>query len=280
MSTAPGALAVIAAVSGAVVAWALALMVVRNPPATLMRENHRGLRVGAVLGAPLVAAGLIGTGLLLTSDLGTARRTAAALALLIAALGLAGLWDDLRGDERPRGFKGHLGAARNLGLTGGLMKMAVGGAAGLGASVLLFDSPVTVLLSAAIVALTANLVNLFDRAPGRAAKVGLMFLAATFLAAPMTWTIGAAGILGGLLAVMPFDLRERGMLGDAGANPLGAVVGLGLALALPDAGRAIAAVALLGVNLASEVWSFSRAIEAVPVLTRLDHLGRRESRLE
>ncbi|MBA3431190.1 MAG: hypothetical protein H0U16_06900, partial [Actinobacteria bacterium] len=164
---------VLAALAGALVGWLVAREVVERPPLALMRENHRGVRVGAVLGAPLIAAGAIGPGMLLASDVTPALRTAGALALLITALGLAGLWDDLRGDERQRGFKGHLGAARRLRLTGGLLKMAAGGGAGLVASALLFDGAIAVLLAAAIIALTANLLNLFDRAPGRAGKVGL-----------------------------------------------------------------------------------------------------------
>ncbi len=64
------------------------------------------------------------------------------------------------------------------------------------------------------------------------------------------------------------------MLGDAGANPLGAVLGVGLAASLDEPARLVAIVVLLALNLASEKWSFSKAIEASPPLRWLDGLGR------
>jgi hypothetical protein len=65
------------------------------------------------------------------------------------------------------------------------------------------------------------------------------------------------------------------MLGDAGANPLGAAVGLGIAVSLPTVlSVAVAALVLLALNLASEKWSFSRAIEATPWLKVVDMWGR------
>jgi hypothetical protein len=84
-----------------------------------------------------------------------------------------------------------------------------------------------------------------------------------------------AGPLGATLGVLPADLGERVMLGDCGANALGALLGLRLA-ALP--GRATRA-GLLGavtvLTLASEKVSFTRVIESTPGLRELDRLGRR-----
>jgi hypothetical protein len=64
------------------------------------------------------------------------------------------------------------------------------------------------------------------------------------------------------------------MLGDAGANPLGGVLGLGLATALDGRGRVVAVLVLVLLNGLSERYSFSRAIERTPVLRQLDLLGR------
>jgi hypothetical protein len=88
------------------------------------------------------------------------------------------------------------------------------------------------------------------------------------------WVVAAAGLLGALAGCLSLDLSERAMLGDAGANPLGAVLGLGLGVTLETTGR-LAAIALLVVlNAASEKWSFSRAIERVGWLRALDDIGR------
>ena len=66
------------------------------------------------------------------------------------------------------------------------------------------------------------------------------------------------------------------MIGDAGANPLGALLGVGLVAALAGSALWIAVAVLAALNLASEMWSFSRVIEAVPLLRALDRMGRRE----
>ncbi|MGH2808928.1 MAG: hypothetical protein ACRDKT_16815, partial [Actinomycetota bacterium] len=126
------------------------------------------------------------------------------------------------------------------------------------------------------VGLTANLVNLSDRAPGRAGKVTLVMAVPLVVFGDPEWAIAAAPLIGSLLGVLGADLKERAMLGDAGANPLGAVVGLGFVVSLDGIYvAAIALVVLLALNLASEKWSFSAVIERTGPLRWLDSLGRR-----
>ena len=95
------------------------------------------------------------------------------------------------------------------------------------------------------------------------------------------WRVGtpvrarpAVGIGAGLGLVRP-DLQGGGMLGDAGANPRGALCGLALLCAVPSSGgRWLVLAALLALNGASEFVSFSRVIGAVPPLRWADRLGR------
>jgi UDP-N-acetylmuramyl pentapeptide phosphotransferase/UDP-N-acetylglucosamine-1-phosphate transferase len=131
-----------------------------------------------------------------------------------------------------------------------------------------------VLETVLLVALSANLINLFDRAPGRAGKVALGAALPLVVWGSDQWLLPAAGFLGGLIALLAHDLKARAMLGDAGANPVGALLGLGLAMSLPQAGRWAAIILLLALNGASEKWSFSRLIEGSPVLSRVDAWGR------
>jgi hypothetical protein len=127
-------------------------------------------------------------------------------------------------------------------------------------------------LTTGLVAGTANLVNLLDLRPGRAAKAGVLAAGATLGGAGGGLV---AGPLGATLAVLPEDLGERVMLGDSGANALGALVGLRLA-AVPSPGlRAVLLAAITGLTLASEKVSFTKVIEATPGLRELDRLGRR-----
>jgi hypothetical protein len=65
------------------------------------------------------------------------------------------------------------------------------------------------------------------------------------------------------------------MLGDCGANAVGALLGLRLAAVPGRPARARALAVVVGLTLASERVSFTRVIEATPVLRDLDRLGRR-----
>jgi len=74
--------------------------------------------------------------------------------------------------------------------------------------------------------------------------------------------------------LLPADLGERLMLGDAGANVLGAVLGLGVVIACSPGTRTVVLVVVALLNLASERVSFSRVIAAVPPLRVADRWGR------
>jgi len=74
--------------------------------------------------------------------------------------------------------------------------------------------------------------------------------------------------------VWRYDLGEQGMMGDAGANPMGAVAGLLIVAGLPAWGTVVYFVLMLALNLASERVSFSRIIESSALLSRVDAFGR------
>ena len=250
----------------------------RASPASLMRTNVAGRTVPAVLGLPLVGGGALGATVVLVVDRAadvafTTRDVALALLVVLIVAGLAGFADDRRGDEAARGFAGHLRAATTGRVTGGLLKILGVGLAALAAG-LLTGTGWYLVEAAALIALSANLLNLLDRAPGRAAKVALLAAIPLVLLGAEPWVTAAGGLVGALLVCLVPDLRERAMLGDAGANPLGAALGLALALSLDRPGRLIALALLVIVNLASERWSFSRGIQRIPWLKALDDLGR------
>jgi UDP-GlcNAc:undecaprenyl-phosphate/decaprenyl-phosphate GlcNAc-1-phosphate transferase len=272
-----------AVAAGVAVGAAVALVVERLrlafPPRSLIRTNYAGLKVPAVLGDGIVAGSLVALAALGAAgaagwSAAETGRMGAAVALAVGIMGAAGRLDDLRGDEEARGFSGHLRAAVRGHLTGGALKLLAGGVAGLVAGALV-ASGIDVLTIGVLVALGANTFNLLDRAPGRAGKLWLLASVPLLVWGSSGWAVAAAGMGGALVAVLPADLGARGMLGDAGANPLGAVWGLGLASATGDTGRVIAIGALVLLNAASERWSFSRTIENVAWLRGLDQLGRK-----
>ena len=262
-----------AAVAGRLIAPAI-----ERAPARLLRTNVSGAPVPAVLGGPLAAGALCGLGargLVPSPASGAAtRRALCAGAGLIVAMGLVGCADDVRGDESARGFAGHLAALARGRPTGGALKMAGGALAGLASGRALARGPEAVELGA-LVALSANWVNLLDRAPGRAVKVSLAAGSTLCLLGAPAFRPTGASLTGALAACAPADLGERAMLGDAGANAAGAVLGLGLALSLGPRARRAAIAALALLTAASERWSYSRVIDAVAPLRWADRLGRR-----
>lgn len=128
------------------------------------------------------------------------------------------------------------------------------------------------LVNGALVAGGANLMNLFDLRPGRAIKVGV--LTGTPLALTSAGSAVVAAPLGAAAALLPEDLAERAMLGDTGANALGALLGLA-ATRLGRGPRLAVLAAVAGLNAASEKVSFTKVIRETPVLHRVDMLGRR-----
>ena len=82
------------------------------------------------------------------------------------------------------------------------------------------------------------------------------------------------GVVLGSAVGLWFDLHERAMLGDGGANLLGFTMGLGLYLVLPDPGVVLAAAAAVAINVIAETATLSRVIDVVPPLRWFDGLGR------
>ncbi|MFE1470616.1 hypothetical protein [Nocardiopsis dassonvillei] len=234
-----------------------------------LRTNFRGRRVTLRQG-PALACGVCAAVLLVP---GPGPRVRAASVLAAAGAAAFGVYDDLAGSSRARGLRGHLGALAGGRITTGMVKMAGIGATGVAAARLLRRSPLDTVLDGALIAASANLLNLFDLRPGRAAKVAL-FAAAPALASPAAPLLGP--VVGASAALLPDELAERSMLGDAGANALGAALGAAAAARAPRPVRAALLAGVAALTLASERVSFSRVIDRVPALRRLDRWGRHE----
>lgn len=265
------------AASGAATSIALWEWVRRTPTARhqrWLRRNFRGRTVSVLGGPVVVVASLIGCALAAVVVAEPGRTTAVALGVVLAGAGAAGINDDLRGSADDKGLKGHLRALLRGQLTSGAVKVLVLAGSGLAAAVIVNGS-VTVRAAAdgLLIAGCANLVNLLDLRPGRAAKVAVAAFAGLLVfrsaaATPLAWIGGVA------VAIGVFDVRERLMLGDGGANALGGALGVGLVVVGTDAARLAWLAALIALTLLSEVVSFSAIIAATPPLRWLDGLGR------
>lgn len=232
------------------------------------RTNHRGETV-TLLEGPIAVLGALAGVAASRSD----GRVKAAALLAGSVSGAVGAYDDLAGATETKGFRGHLTALRRGEVTSGAVKILGVGAAGLAAAALLprrskgFGAAVEIVADGALIAGTANLANLLDLRPGRALK-GI-----TAVSAPVGGP--AAAVVGAAVAAAPSDLGERSMLGDCGANGLGAITGTALASSLPRPLKVLALGAVVALNLASEKVSFTKVIANTPVLDKIDQWGRR-----
>jgi len=245
------------------------------------RTNHRGAPI-SLLEGPAVAAGLV-----LGAVVGAPRRAVLAGAVAAAGGATFGLIDDLSEDTsaQRKGLRGHLGALAHGELTTGGLKVIGIGAASMVAAAIAMPLPARgsgrgsrlgwagdVLTSGALVAATANLVNLFDLRPGRALKAGAILAVPGVLIGGST---AAAAGLGAVAAALPGDLSERDMLGDGGANALGALIGTAAVVGCPRRVRHLLLAGAVALTVASEKISFTEVIARTPGLREIDAWGRR-----
>lgn len=241
----------------------------------LVRLNYRGLPTVQSMGVVFIAlfpaaglwartSGLIPAGLL------------SRFVIVVIGFGLLGLLDDILGDGKSKGFGGHL---RRLfsggGFSTGLLKAVLGFIVSFWAVSGLPGFFPTALWRAALVALSANFLNLLDLRPGRSLK-GFFLLAALVI-----WQIPQEAVV---LLLLPFlltalvyfprDLAGEGMLGDTGANSLGGIAGLAAAYG-GGAGFQIVLMALLiFIHILAEKKSLTKIIAGNYFLRYIDHLGR------
>lgn len=242
----------------------------------LRARNYRGLELPLGSGVAILGGSLVGWGTLdLLGDLLKAPEPSAALSgfvLLAFGFGLLGLYDDLAGSGRERGWKAHLGAVRDARGTPGALKLL----GGISIALIAAPSPDGLLWGlarAVVIALCANLFNMLDLRPGRASKVFILAAAplsvlSVIVAAPLAIAVAATAVC------LRADLRERIMLGDVGANALGAIVGAALVVHATH-GALLVGLAILGVlHLLADRPGLSVLIDKVRPLRVADRAGR------
>jgi hypothetical protein len=208
---------------------------------------------------------------------------------LISGCCAFGLLDDWVGDNRYTGFRGHIRSLMHGKMTtGGLKFVGIGLLALFTAVSLYWSGPYSLLrivLATCSIGLFANVMNLFDLRPGRANKVYLLVLIFAFAAVAFGGMLSIdlpnavallIAALGPIIAVWFYDIGEKGMIGDAGANSMGALLGYLFATALPLPILLPVVVLLFVLNLISERVSFSAVIANNALLRFLDGIGRKD----
>ncbi len=223
---------------------------------TLERRNYRDRMIPTAAGlyivitVLLIEAGRAVIGALGVGDFSGLSLARSEMLFAVFGFGFLGLVDDLAGVGSERGFHGHLGALRHARVTTGLLKLVAGAAI---AIVLVatpgFKSGRSLIVDALLIALAANLGNLLDRAPGRTIKGGLVvYVPLMFVLGTDSTGVALAPVMGASFGLLGDDLHERLMLGDTGANVIGAVLGLGVVLGTEESTRIAVMLLLLVVE--------------------------------
>jgi hypothetical protein len=258
------------------------------------RLNYRGRPLPCPFGVLALAAALVALiPLTLLARLASAELFhPELLPIAVYALGVIalGLVDDTLAEHAPtggsaadrgagspahRGWRGHGAAALRGELSTGTLKAA--GSLGLALLAMSYSSLSNSrwLLAAGVLVLATNVFNILDLRPGRAGKAFVLLGAGLTIGSMQLRPLWALGLFAApaLLAGV-YDLRERAMLGDTGANLLGGLAGLWLVLTLSGTGQLIALALLAAITLFGELRSISALIERTPGLRAIDSWGR------
>jgi len=279
-STSSASVALGAFCAGAVTSLVGAAILKNHPPGGAerwTRTNHAGCPVTLLEGPAYAVGAVVGA---------LSGRAGAPAAVAGLGAGFFGALDDWFGASSSKGLRGHLAAARRGQVTTGVVKIVGLGVTGLATAWMADRSrgmtgtratgPLTTLVGGAVIAGSANVVNLFDLRPGRALKVVLLLVVPFAAVRPGTRlsTATAAATAGAAMVALPDDLSGRSMLGDTGANSAGALIGAALVARTGLRGRLLALASVAALTLASEKVSFTKVIESSPTLRWLDALGR------
>lgn len=197
----------------------------------------------------------------------------------ILGMCLPGIIDDMVGEDT-RGMRNHWRALREGQLTAGMIKAVWGIMLGVLVVFMAFrpgeQTLIELLVALPLIPLWANGLNALDRRPGRCLKVflaGLTFVAVAGSDIPLSWLL-ILPLAGICAAILPYDLQAAAMLGDGGANCLGAVLGVLAIILLPFPWQVVFLGLAVFLNYTGEVFSLTAIIDRVPFLTYLDRLGQ------
>ncbi|NMB35551.1 MAG: hypothetical protein GX989_04610 [Firmicutes bacterium] len=148
---------------------------------------------------------------------------------------LLGLLDDLHGEKKCKGFRGHLLKFwRGEGISTGLYKAAGGLLLGILISAWIGGGGTRLewLCRGIFLALFSNLFNLMDTRPARSAKF-FFLVSLIFVLIYRDLPLPLISLWSALYIYLFWELEQKIMLGDTGAYLLGVVLGLYLVLRLP-----------------------------------------------
>lgn len=183
--------------------------------------------------------------------------------LYVAGITLLGLADDLFGDKKCKGFRGHFKMLwRKKIISTGIYKAAGGFLLGTLTTALAGGGCFNEwLLKGFFLALFSNFFNLLDTRPARAGKIFLFFsLVSMIFFRELSLTLFP--LLSALYIYLFWESERKIMLGDTGAYLLGGVLGFPLVLLLTPRWLIIFNIFLLLLHFYCEKFSLSKILES------------------
>ncbi len=241
----------------------------------LIESNYRGNDIPTGVGVFFIPPLLLFWIIYLVFNLGNYLILVRLIYLITIVSGVSFI-DDLTGEKKYQGFKGHFSQLIRGNLTSGALKAIII----LLAAVMVLDwtgSWFLRLTDLGIIVLMTNFLNLLDLRPGRSFKFFLLTSLVLVLLLP-SYLIYIFPLYLLSLIYLPFELNGRVMLGDTGANLLGVILGYGFSSTRASlTGKILLFIFLLALTLLSERYSFSKIIKDNKFLNWLDMLGRNEN---
>lgn len=201
--------------------------------------------------------------------------------LMLPISAFCGMLDDLLDDSLSKGLVQHFSALLKDGnFTTGVMKAFIGSTLGFLVAYSNYNGFFMLVLDILLFTLSMNLINLLDLRPGRAIKsfgffIGLFTVLSSFSEVQF--------ILPPLMVLMFYtkgEMNENYMLGDTGANLLGGILGFYGVVTLAPIIKMLLLILLISLHIFAELHSLSKTIARMPLLKKIDMLGRRQERGE
>ncbi len=241
----------------------------------MIRENYRGDMIPVGLGLVFIPTLVINSIILIYSNI-VPEKIIMIYMLLFASIAMSfvGIIDDSLGNRGVTGLIGHFKALFKGSLTTGAFKALLGGFVGLTLAVTLSKSIPNIIVATLVVALSTNMMNLFDLRPGRAIKAYVILAIIIFLASDKFNREVMMLIVPAVLAYFYFDLRALTMMGDAGSNVLGVSIGVFIVSSFDLPVQLVSLVLLVAIHVLTEKFSLTKIIENNKFLNYVDKLGR------
>lgn len=241
----------------------------------MIRQNYRGDMIPVGLGIAFIPALVINSLILIYSNIVPDKILLVYILLFASiAMSFAGIIDDSLGNRDVTGLVGHFKALYRGKLTTGAFKALLGGFVGLTIAVTISKSIPNIIVATLLVALSTNMMNLFDLRPGRAIKVYIILSIIIFIASSKFEREVMMLIVPAVLAYFYFDLRALTMMGDAGSNVLGVSLGVFIVSSFNLPVQIVCLILLVLIHALTEKFSLTKIIEQNKILNYIDRLGR------